>query len=145
MMIKLVTPILEGKADFVMASLENFGRVTEFLVRPLLSLLVPDLAYLKQPLSGMFAGYLPYLNPEHISPGYSMGGTLLDVYFKGARIREVDIGVITHRHRSDEAKRNHALTACKCILYALSEQGIIKMSPLVKKNFNNRDEKQKKF
>jgi hypothetical protein len=76
----------------------------------------------------MFAGYRSYLNPEKIIPGYSMAGTLLDVYFKKARISEVDIGVITHRHRPDDVKRDHARTACKCILTTLSEQGILKIN-----------------
>jgi glucosyl-3-phosphoglycerate synthase len=125
MMSKLVGPVLKNEADFVMASFENFGRVTEFLVKPLLAYLVPDLANIRQPLSGMFAVHSSYLNPERINSGHAISRILLDVYFAGARITEVDIGAIIHRKRLDVAKREQAISECQCILNTLSERGLL--------------------
>lgn len=145
MLIKLVTPLLKREADFVLASFENFGRVAEYLVKPLLSFLVPKLAHLKQPISGMFALYRSYIDPEKMDSGYGMAGILLNAYFKGAKISEVDIGTMIHRHRSDKDKRDHALTACKCILRYCAEQGIIKINSEVYKNLRGGNGLTRKF
>jgi len=135
MMIKPVLPIFKKEADFVLASFESFGRVAEYLVKPLLSFLVPELAHLKQPISGMFALNRSYIDPEKMDSGYGMAGILLNAYFKGAKIKEADIGTMIHRHRSDEDKRDHARTACKCILRYCTDQGIIKVNPEIYENF----------
>ncbi|MEK7175214.1 MAG: glycosyltransferase family 2 protein [Patescibacteria group bacterium] len=125
MMNKLVKPILKNEADFVIASFENFGRITEYLIKPLFSEFVPNLAHLKQPISGMFAVRRSYLDYKKINPGHSMASILLNTYFKAARIKEVDIGLIIHKHRSDLAKCDQARTECNSIIKSLLENKVL--------------------
>lgn len=79
------------------------GRVTELAARPALRLLAPELAWMRQPLSGQCAVRRNAV--EHLVFEIDYGveiGLLLDLaYEHGARaIREVDLGPLDHRHQS---------------------------------------------
>jgi len=78
------------------------GRVTELVARPLIALLLPDLAGFFQPLSGEYAGRRDVLERLPFSQGYGVDlGLLADaVTLLGhARVAQVDLGVRTHRNR----------------------------------------------
>ncbi len=82
---------------------EGGGRTTELMARPLLSLLFPVLATLRQPLSGEFALRRSVAMDVPFVQGYGVeAGLLIDVlqrYGPGA-LAQVDVGIKRHRHRS---------------------------------------------
>lgn len=125
MMTKLVVPVLKNDVDFVIASFKNFGRITEYLIKPLLSELVPELAHLKQPISGMFACRRSLIDLKKVFLEDVIANVLLDFYFKGMRIKEVDIGLIRHKHRPDIVKCKQAHLECSSIINYLLENGLI--------------------
>lgn len=122
---KMVQPILAGRADYVLGGFENFGRITEYLARPLLRYFLPELSALRQPMSGLFAIRREYLHPNRFDTGYVILGTLLDAYFRGARITEVQIGRILHDKRPDSEKSTQANEECRVLLERLVEQGLV--------------------
>lgn len=113
---KIYDPIQKNKADFVIAAFQNFGRVTELTAKPLLVTCFPDLAWLRQPISGQFAARRAFLYPERIEDGNAMLGILIDAYLNGARIQEVDIGVIEHSKRIDIIKKGQAIAECRACI-----------------------------
>lgn len=121
----LMRPFETGGPDFVMANFDNFGRVTEYLVRPLLASLLPGLAFIGQPLSGMFAARRGVLSLQHMENGHAISRILLHAYFEGAVIQEAHIGQILHRKRADEAKTEQAVTECSTIIRTLIERGVL--------------------
>lgn len=79
------------------------GRTTELSARPLLTLLFPELAFLRQPLSGEFAGRSDVLREVPFIEGYGVEvGLLVDILrLCGVdAIEQVDLGLKLHRHRS---------------------------------------------
>jgi glucosyl-3-phosphoglycerate synthase len=79
------------------------GRTTELVARPLLSLFVPELATLAQPLSGEFAGRRQDLESIPFVQGWGVEiAMLIDIAATyGARsIAQVGLGQRLHRHRS---------------------------------------------
>jgi glucosyl-3-phosphoglycerate synthase len=79
------------------------GRVTELAARPALRLLVPELAWMRQPLSGQCAIRRTAAEDVVFEIDYGVEiGLLLDLaYEHGAdAIREVDLGPLDHRHQS---------------------------------------------
>lgn len=79
------------------------GRTTELVARPLLSLYVPELTGLHQPLSGEFAGRRDVLEAIPFIEGWGVEiAMLVDIASRyGAEaIGQVDLGVRMHRHRS---------------------------------------------
>lgn len=79
------------------------GRVTELAAKPILRLLAPELAGLRQPLSGQCA--IRRSAAEHVVFEIDYGveiGLLLDLaYEHGAdAIHEVDLGPLDHRHQT---------------------------------------------
>ena len=79
------------------------GRVTELLARPLLRRLVPELAFVRQPLAGEVAVRREALDVLVLEPGYGVEiGMLIDVArrFGPAAIVQVDLGVRVHRNRA---------------------------------------------
>jgi glucosyl-3-phosphoglycerate synthase len=121
----IVQPILDNAFDFVLGGFANFGRVTEFLMRPLLAQLVPELAHISQPLSGLFAARREFLRIESFASGHAISGILLDVHFAHARVGEVHIGEIIHDKRPDAAKCEQAHSECKVFVQKLIEHGVI--------------------
>lgn len=78
------------------------GRVTELAARPLLSVLFPDLAGIRQPLSGMAAIRRSAAEALSFEADYGVDvGLLIGVYQRFGResIGEADLGPIDHRHR----------------------------------------------
>jgi glucosyl-3-phosphoglycerate synthase len=78
------------------------GRVTELAARPILSLLFPDLAHVRQPLAGETAVRRSSVLALGIEPGYGAElGLLIDTARRSGAgsIAEVDLGVRTHRNR----------------------------------------------
>ena len=82
---------------------DNYGgRVTEILVRPLLWALMPELAIIKQPLSGEYAFRKKPLESIPFSSGYGVEiGLIFDIYkmYGLPRIAQVDMGTRCHRNR----------------------------------------------
>jgi glucosyl-3-phosphoglycerate synthase len=78
------------------------GRTTELVARPLLSLLFPHLAHIRQPLGGEYAARRTVLEQVPFAQGYGVEmGLLIDIArLAGAdRIAEVDLGQRAHRNR----------------------------------------------
>ena len=78
------------------------GRVTELLAKPLLARFWPELATLRQPLSGQVGARREHLLATPIWTGYALEiGLLLDTWRSGglAAIAEADIGTVRNRHQ----------------------------------------------
>ncbi|HOZ69216.1 MAG TPA: glycosyltransferase [Chitinophagaceae bacterium] len=92
----MTTPLITNRADFCKTYFSRqAGRVTELLVKPLLSILYPSFPLFIQPLSGMIAGKRDYFESIEFEDGYGVDiGILIDMHQMGARIREINIGHI---------------------------------------------------
>jgi glucosyl-3-phosphoglycerate synthase len=82
------------------------GRVTELTARPLLNALWPELAGFVQPLGGEYAGRRAALEQVPFVSSYGVEvGLLIDLLqscgLQG--LAQVDLGIRTHSHQSDEA------------------------------------------
>lgn len=78
------------------------GRVTELLARPLLRRLMPELAFLRQPLAGEVAIRRRALAELVLEPGYGVEiGMLIDVArrYGPAAVTQVHLGTRIHRNR----------------------------------------------
>lgn len=78
------------------------GRVTELVAKPLLSLLHPELAEVRQPLAGETAAPRAVLDKIALADGYGVEmALLLDVadQFGPGSVAQVDLGIRTHRNR----------------------------------------------
>jgi HAD superfamily phosphoserine phosphatase-like hydrolase len=98
----LTTPIINNEADFVKATFNrDAGRVTELVAKPLLSILIPELAKFSQPLSGMVAGKKEFFMKVDLENDYGVDiGLLIDMHMLGARIKEVSIGHIRNKSKT---------------------------------------------
>jgi glucosyl-3-phosphoglycerate synthase len=79
------------------------GRVTELVARPVLSLLFPELATIRQPLAGEYGGRRSALEQLPFVEGYGVDLALMvDVVrtFGVDAIAQVDLGVRLHRNRT---------------------------------------------
>jgi glucosyl-3-phosphoglycerate synthase len=79
------------------------GRTTELVARPLLSLFLPDLTGLHQPLSGEFAGRRSSIEQIPFVQGWGVEIAMLaDVAerFGASSIAQVDVGERHHRHQT---------------------------------------------
>lgn len=78
------------------------GRVTELVAKPLISLLFPHLAHIRQPLAGECAGRRDALETLSFASGYAVDLALVidlsETYGVGA-IAQADLGVRVHRNR----------------------------------------------
>lgn len=78
------------------------GRVTELTARPLLRLLFPDLAHIRQPLAGEYAIRRDTALDLPFTAGYGVeAGLLVDIAARhgAASVQQVDLGVRRHRNR----------------------------------------------
>ncbi|MGC5258472.1 glucosyl-3-phosphoglycerate synthase [Gordonia sp. DT218] len=78
------------------------GRVTELVVRPLVSALRPELSALIQPLAGEYAGTRELLTSIPFAPGYGVEiGIVLDTLSRYGMdaIGQVNLGTRIHRNR----------------------------------------------
>lgn len=108
--VKLMAPLLlDDSIALVKASYERptdgggGGRTTELVARPLLSLFVPSLTGLDQPLSGEFAGRRDVLEQIPFVEGWGVEIAMLvdlERRFGAGAIAQVDLGTRRHRHRS---------------------------------------------
>lgn len=81
---------------------EGGGRNTELVARPMLRLLFPELADVRQPLGGEYALRRSFAEMVAFAQGYGVEiGLLIDAFrSEGANaIVQVDLGVRRHRHR----------------------------------------------
>jgi len=95
------------------------GRVTELVARPLVDLLFPDLADVRQPLAGETAAPRTVLDKTGLAPGYGVElGLLVDVagHFGVDHIAQVDLGVRVHRNRPLAELRVHATEVLQAAL-----------------------------
>jgi glucosyl-3-phosphoglycerate synthase len=107
---RLVGPLLAETAVFVKGYYERplhglptgGGRVTELLARPVIRLLFPELAEVRQPLAGETAAHRWVFEKVGFARGYGVEiGQLIDVArdFGAEAIAQVDLGVRVHRNR----------------------------------------------
>ncbi len=108
---RLVAPLLlDADVQFVKSfytrqqdgSGEGGGRTTELMARPLLTLLHPELADFRQPLSGEFAARRRTLERIPFVEGYGVeSAMLIDLQrlVGSDALVQVDLGSKTHRHR----------------------------------------------
>jgi glucosyl-3-phosphoglycerate synthase len=107
---RLVGPLLAEAAVLVKGYYERplhgtpagGGRVTELLAKPVIGLLFPELAGVRQPLAGETAAFRWVFEKVGFAPGYGVEiGHLIDVArdFGAEAIAQVDLGVRVHRNR----------------------------------------------
>jgi glucosyl-3-phosphoglycerate synthase len=87
------------------------GRVTELMARPVIDLLFPDLAVVRQPLAGETALRRAVVEKTGVAHGYGAElGMLIDVAreFGLGAIAQVDLGERVHRNRPLLELRRHA-------------------------------------
>lgn len=80
------------------------GRITEFVARPLIGLLAPELAHIDEPLSGQFAIRRDVLRSIEVVTRYGVDVglvlTVTDLHGADA-VTTVDIGALRHRAKQD--------------------------------------------
>jgi glucosyl-3-phosphoglycerate synthase len=79
----------------------NGGRVTELLVRPFLSYILPEICEFYQPMAGEHAGRRSLLETLPFFSGYAVDvGLLIDITHRYGKkvIAQVDLGERIHRH-----------------------------------------------
>jgi glucosyl-3-phosphoglycerate synthase len=113
-------------------SIEHFGgRVTEILIRPLLSLFYPSLACLYQPLSGEYAFRRSCLEQLGFSTGYGVELELL-LNFCGRfglhAMAQVDMETRCHRNRTVEELGAMSFCILQTLLRRLQDDGRIVLS-----------------
>jgi glucosyl-3-phosphoglycerate synthase len=104
------------------------GRVTELLAKPLLARFYPELATLRQPLSGQVGVRREHLLSTPIWTGYALEiGLLIDTWRAGglAALAEADIGVVRNRHQRLEDLRAMAEGILWCAAVQLERDGIL--------------------
>ncbi len=95
------------------------GRVTELVARPLIDLLFPHLAVVKQPLAGETAAPRSVLEKCGLADGYAVElALLIDVAarFGTESIAQVDLGIREHRNRPLEELRPQATDVLRAAL-----------------------------
>jgi len=94
---KMIQPILNGEAEVTKTKFKReAGRVTELTAKPLLNFFFPEIKF-DQPLSGQFAAKRSFLNNIQLEDDYGVDvGIVLDADVSGMRVKEVDIGKISH-------------------------------------------------
>lgn len=112
------------------------GRVTELVARPLLSLLFPKLADIRQPLGGEYAGRRDVLETLPFVQGWGVElGLLIDIVERFGReaIAQADLGRREHRNRPLDQLAPQAL---EVMAVALRRAGVEEMQlpdePLVR-------------
>lgn len=102
------------------------GRVSEILVRPLLSLFYPELTSIFQPLSGEYAARRPLLEELPFPTGYGVEiAHLIDLSGMGKMeaISQVDLDQRIHRNRGDGELGRMSFSILRTILHRLERDG----------------------
>jgi len=115
-------PLKEGRVS----SPTGGGRVTELVIRPILNLFYPDLAYLIQPLSGEYAGRRSLLESVPFMTGYGVEtGLLIDIYntFGLWSLAQVDLEVREHYNQPLEALSKMSFGVLQAVFKRLDSDG----------------------
>jgi len=117
-------PLLLGSGVY-----ENHGgRVTEILVRPLLSAFIPELACFNQPLAGEYAIKRSLLETLPVFSGYGVEiGLLMDIYFSQglSRVAQVDMGQRWHRNRTVAELSKMSFALLKVMISRMQKHGLV--------------------
>jgi glucosyl-3-phosphoglycerate synthase len=112
-------------------SFENYGgRVTEILVRPLLSAFAPGLAAIRQPLSGEYAFRKEPMRAIPFSSGYGVEiGMIFDIYrkFGLSHFVQVDMGTRCHRNRPVDQLGTMALGIIQTMMRRFEQGGVLSL------------------
>jgi glucosyl-3-phosphoglycerate synthase len=110
------------------------GRVSEILIRPLISLFYPELCGVIQPLSGEYAARRETLESLPFPTGYGVEiAHLIDLAHSGriSRIAQTDLVKRVHRNRGDDELGSMAFALLRVVLNRLQRDGKISLvSPL---------------
>jgi glucosyl-3-phosphoglycerate synthase len=139
----LLGPLLEdAEIDYVKAYYERplargdathaggGGRVSEILVRPMISLFYPELAEILQPLSGEYAARRGLLETLAFPVGYGVEiAHLIDLARDGrlGRIAQVDLEKRIHRNRGDGDLGDTAFAILRVMLRRMERDGRLKL------------------
>ncbi|MBC8199668.1 MAG: glucosyl-3-phosphoglycerate synthase [Desulfobacterales bacterium] len=107
------------------------GRVTELVIRPLLSLFFPELTQIMQPLSGEYAGYRELFEKIPFPIGYGVETSmLLDIYEKWGLdvIAQVDLDKRVHRNQDTKALGRMAFVILKTFCNRIEKLGIVNLN-----------------
>jgi glucosyl-3-phosphoglycerate synthase len=107
------------------------GRVSEILVRPLISLFYPELNVILQPLSGEYAARRELLESLPFPTGYGVEiAHLIDLARAGKlqRIAQTDLVRRVHRNRDDGDLGDTAFAILRVILRRLERDGKISLN-----------------
>ena len=110
------------------------GRVSEILIRPLISLFYPELSSVIQPLSGEYAARRETLESLPFPTGYGVEiAHLIDLAQSGriSHIAQTDLVKRVHRNRGDHELGSMAFALLRVVLHRLQRDGKISLaSPL---------------
>ncbi|NQT09774.1 MAG: glucosyl-3-phosphoglycerate synthase [Desulfobacteraceae bacterium] len=107
------------------------GRVTELVIRPLLSLFFPELTQIMQPLSGEYAGYREVFEKIPFPIGYGVETSMiLDIYEKWGLdvIAQVDLDRRVHRNQDTKALGRMAFVILKTFFNRIEKLGIVNLN-----------------
>jgi len=103
------------------------GRVSEILVRPLLSAFIPELACFNQPLAGEYAIRRSLLEVLPVFSGYGVEiGLLMDIYFTQglSRVAQVDMEQRWHRNRTVAELSKMSFAILQVIVNRMQKHGL---------------------
>jgi len=107
------------------------GRVSEILVRPLISLFYPELSFMIQPLSGEYAARRSTLESLSFPIGYGVEiAHLIDLARDGKipRIAQTDLVKRIHRNRDDDELGSMAFAILRVVLRRLERDGKLSLT-----------------
>jgi len=107
------------------------GRVSEILVRPLMSLFYPELSIIIQPLSGEYAARRGILESLSFPIGYGIEiAHLIDLARAGQipNIAQTDLVKRVHRNRDDDELGSMAFAILRVVLRRLERDGKISLT-----------------
>lgn len=110
------------------------GRVSEILIRPLLSLFYPELTSIFQPLSGEYAARRPLLEQLAFPTGYGVEiAHLIDLAGMGklGAIAQIDLDQRVHRNRNDAELGRMAFAILRTVLRRLERDGKITLNDVL--------------
>ena len=93
----MIRPILNGETDVIKTKFKReAGRVDRINSKTFIKLFFPEIKF-EQPLSGQFAAKRSFLKSIQLEDDYGVDvGIVLDADVMGVRVKEVDIGNISH-------------------------------------------------
>ncbi|MDD2463158.1 MAG: glucosyl-3-phosphoglycerate synthase [Desulfobulbus sp.] len=123
---------VKGLCQRVLEEPEEGGRLTEILVRPLLSLWYPNLTGFIQPLAGEYAARRALLEQLFFPVGYGVElAHLLDLAtaYDVDIFAQTDLGERCHRHRSNRQLGQSAYGLLQVLFRRLHQQGKVEWNP----------------